>query len=76
MDFDDLVKYGSGLGTAGVIVIDKSADIIDSILRLAKFYKHESCGQCTPCRYIIKPNSGKFDFLEKELLGWLIFWRE
>ena len=50
MDFDDLVKYGSGLGTAGVIVIDKSADIIDSILRLAKFYKHESCGQCTPCR--------------------------
>ena len=50
MDFDDLRNQQSGLGTAAVIVIDKSADIIDCILRLAKFYKHESCGQCTPCR--------------------------
>lgn len=50
MDFDGLSKYGSGLGTAAVIVMDKSTDLIDAILRLSKFYKHESCGQCTPCR--------------------------
>ena len=52
MDFDDLRNVQSGLGTAAVIVMDKSADVIDMILRLSKFYKHESCGQCTPCRYI------------------------
>ena len=40
----------SGLGTAAVIVMDKSTDVIRAIARLAKFYKHESCGQCTPCR--------------------------
>ena len=40
----------SGLGTAAVIVMDKSTDIIQAIGRLAHFYKHESCGQCTPCR--------------------------
>jgi NADH-quinone oxidoreductase subunit F len=50
MDFDSLRAVGSGLGTAGVIVMDKSADIIAAIARLAHFYKHESCGQCTPCR--------------------------
>ena len=50
MDFDSLKKVGSGLGTAAVIVMDKSTDPIDAILRLSKFYKHESCGQCTPCR--------------------------
>lgn len=50
MDFDDLKKHGSGLGTAAVIVMNKSADIIKSIQRLSHFYKHESCGQCTPCR--------------------------
>ena len=50
MDFDALKDSGTGLGTAAVIVIDKSADIIDSICRIALFYKHESCGQCTPCR--------------------------
>ena len=50
MDFDDLRNVQSGLGTAAVIVMDKSADVIDMILRLSKFYKHESCGQCTPCR--------------------------
>lgn len=50
MDFDSLKKVNSGLGTAAVIVMDKSTDIIDAILRLSKFYKHESCGQCTPCR--------------------------
>jgi NADH-quinone oxidoreductase subunit F len=50
MDFDALVEVKSGLGTAAVIVMDKSTDIIKAIARLSKFYKHESCGQCTPCR--------------------------
>ena len=50
MDFDSLIKVNSGLGTAGIIVINKNQDIIKCIARIAKFYKHESCGQCTPCR--------------------------
>ncbi|WP_181701869.1 NADH-quinone oxidoreductase subunit NuoF [Chthonobacter albigriseus] len=50
MDFDSLRNLGSGLGTAAVIVMDKSTDIVKAIARLSYFYKHESCGQCTPCR--------------------------
>ncbi len=50
MDFDSLRTAGSGLGTGGIIVMDKSTDIIYAIARLSKFYMHESCGQCTPCR--------------------------
>ena len=50
MDFDGLKEIGSGLGTAAVIVMDKSTDIVQAISRLSYFYKHESCGQCTPCR--------------------------
>ncbi len=50
MDFDSLIEAKSGLGTAGVVVIDKSQDIISCMSRIARFYKHESCGQCTPCR--------------------------
>jgi NADH-quinone oxidoreductase subunit F len=50
MDFDALRDVKSGLGTAAVIVMDKSTDIVKAIARLSKFYKHESCGQCTPCR--------------------------
>jgi NADH-quinone oxidoreductase subunit F len=50
MDFDSLQQVKSGLGTAAVIVMDKSTDIIRAIARLSKFYMHESCGQCTPCR--------------------------
>lgn len=50
MDFDGLRALGSGLGTAAVIVMDKSTDIVRAISRLSYFYKHESCGQCTPCR--------------------------
>ena len=50
MDFDGLKKVGSGLGTAAIIVMDKSTDIVRAISRLSYFYKHESCGQCTPCR--------------------------
>jgi NADH-quinone oxidoreductase subunit F len=50
MDFDTLRGLQSGLGTAAVIVMDKSTDIVRAIARLSYFYKHESCGQCTPCR--------------------------
>jgi NADH-quinone oxidoreductase subunit F len=50
MDFDSLKAAQTGLGTAGLIVMDKSTDLIYAIARLSYFYKHESCGQCTPCR--------------------------
>ncbi len=50
MDFDSLRAVQSALGTAAVIVMDKSTDLIRAIARLSQFYKHESCGQCTPCR--------------------------
>lgn len=50
MDFDSLVQAQSGLGTAAIIVMNKQTDIIKAIARLTEFYKHESCGQCTPCR--------------------------
>ena len=50
MDFDSLKAVQSGLGTAAVIVMDKSTDIVRAIARLSSFYQHESCGQCTPCR--------------------------
>ncbi|XP_070534909.1 NADH dehydrogenase [ubiquinone] flavoprotein 1, mitochondrial-like [Ptychodera flava] len=62
MDFDALIGVQSGLGTAAVIVMNKQADIVRCIARLIEFYKHESCGQCTPCR---------------EGVGWMnkIMWR-
>jgi len=50
MDYDSLRDLKSGLGTAAVIVMDKSTDLVRAIARLSYFYKHESCGQCTPCR--------------------------
>ncbi|WP_413203883.1 NADH-quinone oxidoreductase subunit NuoF [Rhodospirillum sp. A1_3_36] len=50
MDFDSLKAVKSGLGTAAVIVMDKSADVVAAIARFSRFYHHESCGQCTPCR--------------------------
>uniref|UniRef100_A0A4W6FBU2 NADH dehydrogenase [ubiquinone] flavoprotein 1, mitochondrial n=1 Tax=Lates calcarifer TaxID=8187 RepID=A0A4W6FBU2_LATCA len=50
MDFDGLIQAQTGLGTAALIVMDKSTDVIRAIARLIEFYKHESCGQCTPCR--------------------------
>ena len=50
MDFDTLIENKSGLGTAGIVVINKDQDIIKCMARIARFYKHESCGQCTPCR--------------------------
>jgi len=50
MDFDSLAKKGSGLGSAGVIVMDETTCMVSACLNIAKFYAHESCGQCTPCR--------------------------
>ncbi len=50
MDFNSLRNAQSGLGTAALIVMDKSTDIVRAFTRLAQFYRHESCGQCTPCR--------------------------
>ena len=50
MDFDGLREVKSSFGTAGAIVMDKSTDIIKAIWRISAFFKHESCGQCTPCR--------------------------
>ncbi|OON15989.1 hypothetical protein X801_08202 [Opisthorchis viverrini] len=50
MDFDSLIEAKSGLGTAAIIVMNKSADVVRCIHRLMQFYEHESCGQCTPCR--------------------------
>ncbi len=73
MDFDALKEAGTGLGTAGVIVMDKSTDIVAAIARLSYFYKHESCGQCTPCRegtgwiYRIMKRMVKGDALKEEV---------
>jgi len=50
MDFDSLREHNTGLGTAAVIVMDKSTDVVEAIARLSHFYRHENCGQCTPCR--------------------------
>lgn len=50
MDADSLKAAGSSVGTAGMIVMDEDTDLIRVITRIAKFYYHESCGQCTPCR--------------------------
>jgi NADH-quinone oxidoreductase subunit F len=50
LTFDALMKAGSMLGSAGIIVLDESVCIVDAVWRLSKFFAHESCGQCTPCR--------------------------
>lgn len=76
MDFDALKDVKSGLGTAAVIVMNNQTDVIDAILRLAKFYKHESCGQCTPCRegtgwmvdLLTRIQQGNADFAEIDML--------
>ena len=65
MDFDALKEAQSGLGTAAVMVMDKSTDIVDAIARLSYFYKHESCGQCTPCR----EGSGWLADMMKRMVG-------
>merc|ERR1719155_289679 len=66
MDFDALKDVQSGLGTAAVIVMNKQTDIIEAISRLSYFYKHESCGQCTPCR---EGSSWLFDIMERMKAG-------
>lgn len=76
MDFDALRDLESGLGTAAVIVMNQSTDVIKSILRLSKFYQHESCGQCTPCREgtswltdtLKRMEIGKADYAEIDML--------
>jgi NADH-quinone oxidoreductase subunit F len=50
MDNESLKEIGSAIGTAGVIVMDESTDIVKVLTRITQFYYHESCGQCTPCR--------------------------
>ena len=50
MDNESLKEFGSSIGTAGVMVMDEDTDILKVLIRIAKFYYHESCGQCTPCR--------------------------
>ncbi|VVC75214.1 NADH-quinone oxidoreductase subunit F [Aquicella siphonis] len=50
MDFDSLQKAGSGLGSGAVIVLDETVCIVKLLERISRFYMHESCGQCTPCR--------------------------
>jgi len=49
-DFDSMAKAGSMLGSGAIIVVDDSIPIVSVALKLAKFYRHESCGKCTPCR--------------------------
>jgi len=66
MDFDSLKEVQSGLGTAAVIVMNKSTDIVEAITRLSHFYKHESCGQCTPCR---EGTGWMFRMMEKMING-------
>jgi NADH-quinone oxidoreductase subunit F len=50
MDAESLKAAGSAVGTAGVIVMDEDTDLVKVLMRITKFYYHESCGQCTPCR--------------------------
>jgi NADH-quinone oxidoreductase subunit F len=50
MDFDSVAAIGSLLGSGGVIVMDEDTCMVKALLRISKFYDHESCGQCTPCR--------------------------
>merc|ERR1712046_286073 len=64
MDFDDCVANQTALGTAAVIVMSKDADLVRCISRLMDFYKHESCGQCTPCREGV-------DWMAKILQRWV-----
>jgi len=50
LDFDSLQKAGTAAGSGGVIVLDETTNIVSATFNLSKFYAHESCGQCTPCR--------------------------
>ena len=70
MDFDSLMEVQSGLGTAAVIVMNKSTDIVEAITRLSYFYKHESCGQCTPCR---EGTGWMYRIMQKMINGNILF---
>ena len=50
MDADSLRQAGTMMGTAGMVIMDEDTDIVEVLWRISKFYHHESCGQCTPCR--------------------------
>ena len=50
MDNESLKAIGSAIGTAGIVVMNEDTDVVKVLKRIAKFYYHESCGQCTPCR--------------------------
>ena len=50
MDNESLKAIGSAIGTAGIVVMNEDTDVVKVLRRIAKFYYHESCGQCTPCR--------------------------
>jgi len=50
MDYDSIMKAGSMLGSGAVIIMDETTCMVKAALRIAEFYSHESCGQCTPCR--------------------------
>src|SRR5688500_11498778 len=65
LNFDAVMKAGSMLGSAGVIVLDETVCIVDAVWRLSKFFAHESCGQCTPCRAGTNWMEGILDGLER-----------
>ena len=60
MDFDSLIENKSGLGTAGIVVINKDQDIVECMARIARFYKHESCGQCVHLVEKVQVGCGEF----------------
>lgn len=66
LDFDGMKEVGSSFGTGGLIVMDKSTDIVKAIWRVSAFFKHESCGQCTPCR---EGTGWMMRLLERMVLG-------
>ena len=69
-DVPSLVAAQTGLGTAALIVMNKQTDVVKAIARLAMFYKHESCGQCSPCREgIDRKNTKNFDAQVVEIIS-------
>ncbi|MEO1022306.1 MAG: NADH-quinone oxidoreductase subunit NuoF [Bacteroidota bacterium] len=76
MDSDSLREAGSMMGTAGMIVMDETVDMVDMLWRISHFYHHESCGQCTPCRegtgwlekILIKIKNGDGEIRDLDLL--------
>lgn len=77
MDYDSIMQAGSMLGSGGVIVMDENTCMVRALERIAKFYRHESCGQCTPCRegtgwiyrLVSRIESGQGTMADLECLG-------